>query len=1433
MAHLRDFFIVISAAIISSSLSAATLTVDLRPKQDSFVSTEDESGNHGSATTLYAGFLSDPKLGQITFRTLIEFDVEGSLPPGAELESASLLLYQSTAVPGGASATMLAYVFPLAEPWDEAKVTWGDQPAIFTAPSAKTAPGVANGIKTWDVTSIVEEWLSGAKPNCGFALRSADEKTVAGWGFQSREAAAASRPILRLSYREPLPPLRGNRAIDSAEVVLASGGCALHVAWHGETGAAFAPGAIADLSCELAVKVNGAPLGAAAEALYLFPSGTGTGPACPASSPCGGDCKGLWVFPGGEGAGACDVPPDASFAGCVCRSPTVLAAIPLPEAPREGDAIEVLLVPKALGGCPPFCPPGPSPDPLPDEFAPDDRFAFVHHVKEPSPTAFRRGDANNDERVNLSDSIQILLHLFGYGRTPSCRKAADVNDDGGVDLSDAIAIIFRLFGGAGPFPEPYTKCGPDPTPDALDCDAFAGCASRPEIIRSIEIDQSVICPGQSVRVSVLAEDPDRTAGPVDVTIHGKPGSVQSLQFSGDPGLRRIPITATTREGYLETRTVTIRVASCGAFWLPVVRIRASPFHPRMVDLAVTNAGDLPPGPASYTWDFGDGQGAVTAVPHASHRYDPLGFPRDARSAVFHASVRVQPPGGAPVSATFTVSVINTYQLNRERGYLRPPAESEGTLERFGPDLVGRFTITNLEDETIIFATRTIEGQPCDPGKDPVVLTALPRDVSIDLLPRDRRDLVLVLPAGSVPPDICALSVLLEGQASSGAPVSTALYFTVQPNPFLLEPERDYDVLLALAEVTSRGLVADPDHIADEEFDRLAMESKIEFPLRGRVQVGGGEEGSGEIGDECTPGEALREGLTCQATGEWRTLRGFVANARKGELILVRSCNAVGTMLQAVGQTYSHVGIMTRHNTQIAHSTISDVRILDHPFGGGDPTDGIVEAVLKYAWPGAVVQSADDAFRGQWMPDSGGHDYRIHSFNWMPGDCRVDGALVFPQVLKPPPDREEELTPLLHAAADAALDIQAGGGTHYRFFSYTDGSIAAEDAFDGPEAGLLDATCCSTFIWEACRRAGIEMEGTPEEGEPVDPSTSDGLYFYDEEVRRNAADVMYDEIYDMVYDAGGWLGLVVDAPDDLASQICNCFASDDCSHDACNSTAWQDPGPGRTVSPDDLRRWDLYGPSDDLIFRETQWIRIYRVGRSAGTGRITGRVLDRAGALVPGALVELTSMPDVAAVHTDNAGAFAFDAIPAGSHALRATKLIGGLLHETCPDGPESDAEECRPVLVEPAVTSSRDLRLEPPGRSRRLVTISGFGHIRDDEDPFRDVVRDRDIFEPVHLDPENDGATVDIVPRCVGGEVRFVMTLSLNLQDDLSVRVTGAAFLYETDDCAMSDLEDMVDIGVDVPEDGPPAVIHVFLENSGAGGGDTADFNITITNTRA
>lgn len=97
---------------------------------------------------------------------------------------------------------------------------------------------------------------------------------------------------------------------------------------------------------------------------------------------------------------------------------------------------------------------------------------------------FFRGDSNADGRFDIADAIRVLFWLFRDGSL-SCRDAADANDDGEVDVSDVVRILVYQFGDAPPLPPPSRPlplpggvsegCGPDPTPDSLDCASYPPC----------------------------------------------------------------------------------------------------------------------------------------------------------------------------------------------------------------------------------------------------------------------------------------------------------------------------------------------------------------------------------------------------------------------------------------------------------------------------------------------------------------------------------------------------------------------------------------------------------------------------------------------------------------------------------------------------------------------------------------------------------------------------------------------------------------------------------------------------------------------------------------------------------------------------------------------------------------------------------------------
>ena len=96
-------------------------------------------------------------------------------------------------------------------------------------------------------------------------------------------------------------------------------------------------------------------------------------------------------------------------------------------------------------------------------------------VVTPQSKKFRRGDANIDGKVDISDIVRIT-EIFSSTKKLQCEDAADANDDGAIDLSDAIYLSSWYSLGTVenlPDPGPFTL-GFDPTRDSLGCEQYPG-----------------------------------------------------------------------------------------------------------------------------------------------------------------------------------------------------------------------------------------------------------------------------------------------------------------------------------------------------------------------------------------------------------------------------------------------------------------------------------------------------------------------------------------------------------------------------------------------------------------------------------------------------------------------------------------------------------------------------------------------------------------------------------------------------------------------------------------------------------------------------------------------------------------------------------------------------------------------------------------------
>lgn len=122
----------------------------------------------------------------------------------------------------------------------------------------------------------------------------------------------------------------------------------------------------------------------------------------------------------------------------------------------------------------------PQGDPLNGHIGPfvDMQEAIAQLKQLSSDCRFRRGDANDDGVVDLSDCSYISNWFCCGGPAPPCLEAADANDNGQNEPSDAVYICMFLYSGGPPplDPGPYT-CGPDPvnSPENLGCASYTTC----------------------------------------------------------------------------------------------------------------------------------------------------------------------------------------------------------------------------------------------------------------------------------------------------------------------------------------------------------------------------------------------------------------------------------------------------------------------------------------------------------------------------------------------------------------------------------------------------------------------------------------------------------------------------------------------------------------------------------------------------------------------------------------------------------------------------------------------------------------------------------------------------------------------------------------------------------------------------------------------
>lgn len=95
--------------------------------------------------------------------------------------------------------------------------------------------------------------------------------------------------------------------------------------------------------------------------------------------------------------------------------------------------------------------------------------------EEPDAPRFRRGDADGNGEVDLTDVLYLLNGIFLEGPSPRCADAADANDDGQLNVTAAVYLLNWLFLNGPSLPAPGPFCGEDASDDDLGCLQYEGC----------------------------------------------------------------------------------------------------------------------------------------------------------------------------------------------------------------------------------------------------------------------------------------------------------------------------------------------------------------------------------------------------------------------------------------------------------------------------------------------------------------------------------------------------------------------------------------------------------------------------------------------------------------------------------------------------------------------------------------------------------------------------------------------------------------------------------------------------------------------------------------------------------------------------------------------------------------------------------------------
>ena len=182
--------IFLTLVLAAGTVSAASLVLQPGSEgKDSHIRALGPTSNYGSYTYLTVNWSPNQ-----ANRGLVEFTGLSAIAKGSTVNSAKLELYSRYNSPRD-----YFDIFRITASWSEMTVNWTNQPAHFATRYA-TVMVPSSGTYSWDVKTLVNEWVQETHSNYGFKLIKRTESSTYPYFVSSDYGTATNRPKLTVDY---------------------------------------------------------------------------------------------------------------------------------------------------------------------------------------------------------------------------------------------------------------------------------------------------------------------------------------------------------------------------------------------------------------------------------------------------------------------------------------------------------------------------------------------------------------------------------------------------------------------------------------------------------------------------------------------------------------------------------------------------------------------------------------------------------------------------------------------------------------------------------------------------------------------------------------------------------------------------------------------------------------------------------------------------------------------------------------------------------------------------------------------------------------------------------------------------------------------------------------------------------------------------------